>query len=401
MDDRPILEKNLEALVRGAALPDPARARRRFLQALAEPERRSRPASLGAMAASLLVCAAIFSAILVERRVPPAPRPAAPQVEPPAAAGKIVPTAPSEQDRTVSLTATLPGPRDRSPLLRVEGTADLPERMILKVSVHRLLERTLGARLVLTPETAASGITEVRAGRFSYTSPWEIPAPARVVVAVIDDFQREELKGNFGGRTWTFEFPGWSGDLAPRLSPSLREADLLIAEVRDLLSRIEAAVVTEISWKAAEPAHLDRARKLKERLEAAPSRRLHPASIDLLRDTVNALTGAAPHFKWEEGKHVGPVTYYAGGARMKDFRNQEFGLDRLRAYAGEAEAVAGRETALWAVKEVRRGGPRPPLEAVLLEQAAHAGLIPFAARLREASPEQLGALEAEIRGGAP
>jgi len=406
-DDRTTLERNLEALVRHAALPvrdeDLPRARRAFLRLLVEPqaEHRPRAATVGALAASLLVCAAIFSAILSERRAvpdatPPVPplRAAAPQET------RVAPAPPAAQDRVVAVTCTLPSPKARSPVLRIEGKAELPDRLILKLGVLRFAEQGLGKRLAAAPERAASGLVEVRSGRFVYSCPWEIAGPAAVTVEVIDDFQRNELREKFGGRAWRFEFPGWTPEFAGQLSPALLEVDAFLPEIKDLIAKVEAAVVTEASWRAVEKALLEKAHRLQRRIEGCEARKVYPASVNLLFYTMNSLLSSAAHFAWEEGKYVGPKTYYSGGEIMKTFRNEDFGFDRLRAYVDEAGPLAGREMALWIVREIRRGGPRPALAPIVLEQTAHAGLAPFAARLQAAAPEDLDGLEAEIRAGA-
>lgn len=402
MDDRPILERNLDALVRHGALPlregDLPRAKRAFLRRLAKPAPRPRAGSAAALAASLLICAAIFSAILAERREPDATPPALPARFSPQETA-VVPVPPTGQDGTVTLACTVPASRSRSPFLRFSGKADLPDRLILTLAVHRLAEKALGPRLATAPVPTPGGIAEVRSGRFEYSCPWEVPGPAVVTVEVIDDFQRDDLKRKFGGRRWRFDFPGWTPELAGRLSPALKELDPLLPEMKDLISKIEAAVVTEASWKSAGGALMAQAERLSRKVEGCDAAKLYPASVELLVYTINFLKSSAPHFAWEEGKFKGPITYYTGGEKFKDFRNQAFGFDRLRAYVDEAGPLAGREMALWVVRELRRGWPCPEIVPVVKEQAAHAGLAPFAERLQAAAAEDLDGFEAEIRAG--
>jgi len=412
MDDhRTTLDRNMEALVRRSALPlrggDLARARGTFLREIARPvpEPRPRAGAFWAFSASLLVCAAIFSAVLADR--PPAVPPDVSLPAPSRAAGgaqdsRVAPSTPEGQDRTVTLSASLPPLRDSYRNLRLDGTAALPDRAILKMSIHRLEEDSLGARLAAKSEAVSSGLVEVRSGRFGGLCPWQRPGPAVVTVEAIEDFQREEHRGKFGGRSWRFEFPAWGPELAPRLSPLLREVDSFPAEVKNLVSRFEEACrSTEAAWKASKAGLMDRAQRLRSRIESCEARRLYPAAVNHLVYTMDSLLGSAPHFAWEEGKFAGPTTYYvAAGERTKDFRGADFAFDRLRAYADEAGPMAGRELGLWIVRELRRGGPRSALSAVLLEQAAHPGFAPFAPRLETAAPEDLAALEAEIRAGA-
>jgi hypothetical protein len=404
MDDRPMLDRNLEALVRRSALPlreeELPRARRAFLRRLSEPaaEPRPRAGAWAALAASLLVCAAIFSAILAERRdgrpldvsLPPA-------AAPPLQDTRVVPTTPPGQDGAVTLLCTLAAPKTGLPLLRIGGTAELPDRLVLTLTVHRSVEQGLGGRLAPAPLRAAGGLVELRRGRFEYSCAWEVPGPAVVTAEVSDDFQPDELKRRFGGRRWRFEFPGWTADLPGRVPPALRETDAFAPELRTLLGEIEAAVSTEAAWRAAEKPLLDRMDRLARRIDASEAKKLLPAATELLIYTLNFLKSSAPHFAWEAGKFKGPVTYYTGGEKLKDFRNADFGLDRLRSYLGEVGPLAGREAALWFLKELRRGGPRPALAAPIRDAAAHEGLAPFAPRLEAAAPEDFDALEAAIR----
>jgi hypothetical protein len=69
-------------------------------------------------------------------------------------------------------------------------------------------------------------------------------------------------------------------------------------------------------------------------------------------------------------------------------------------HAEAAKGLAGREFALWIVKDFRRGGLRPELGEAVRKRASHAGLSAFAERLEkvgEGSGEDLDGLEKGIR----
>jgi hypothetical protein len=85
---------------------------------------------------------------------------------------------------------------------------------------------------------------------------------------------------------------------------------------------------------------------------------------------------------------------------FKERRNEEFDFQVLREQVKGAVRLAGREFALWVLKEFRRAGMREGLLECVREQAEHAGVSVFAERLERLTTADVNLLELEkeIRG---
>ena len=436
-----VFERNLQRLLRSAAgpRPDPARARREFLDRVeGRVPFNVRLGRMIAMAAALLVTAAIlYSALLPPSppKPPPVPRlqddvstaPApsrneAPVPLPAPAVTRAVPsTNPSSpelhaRDGDLALSCTLPPPRASNPVLKFEGTAPYPDGTVLVVTVTRIFEQGAGGRLVPGGERAGGGLVEVRGKRLSLAPSWAGPGRYQVTVSLYAS-QRPELADalkRLPRRTSTFEFDGWGDELARQLGPKLLELDGLARDCADLMARIEKLAAKEATWikerrnadargadviltKEAEEA-VKEAGRLKDRLGASDVKSFFPAAHAELFFTVRGIQGSAQHFEYEAGKFARAKSYHSGEA-IKTHRGEAFSFDALKRYLDEAGPLAGREMALWVVKDLRRTGAqlRPDLVDALKTFGAHAGLAPVAERLGKAGLQDLDGLEKEIR----
>ncbi len=386
------MSDDLGHLVRAAALPPrTAAAKSRFLGALG-PARPVRPWPLVA-AAALFVGITLASLL----RPPEAPPPSTPADVRPAAqepawavVTSLVP------DGTLRLRARLPSPRAKAPLLHLEGGADLPDRFVLMTTTQREEETYDGRRLAPRFEMLDGSLVQILRGRFELDLRWRLPGLFVLRATLEEQHQGPEILGAMKGkhpvREWSFRGAAWGSDWIDGLPPALDEIDAGAADLLSLLKEFEAACASEERWRLDAPRLKPAARALKERLERIAARTPLPASMHGLHYAARNLDGDNAHFAWEKGAFLGPLSYHADKQKLKTFRGDPWTFLSLQRYAEEAPAVAGREAALWLVKELRRGG-RPDVEAL----AKRPGVAPYAERLRAGT--ELDALEEDVRSG--
>jgi hypothetical protein len=386
------LERNIASLVlHGVLRPRPAEAKARFLGAAA-PQARPRFAPLALAAAALL--AATLAAV-VGRRDPAYTT--SDRKHGPAQDSSWAVLRPLTDDAAVSLKARLPVPGARVPLLRLEGSADLPDRFLLFVSVQREREAYDGRRLRADAALVHGGFVQVARGRIALDLRWTDPAPFRVQARLSEADQGPEIqaamRGKYPVREWLFQGAGWGDGLMGRLPAAGEEIDAAAADLAALLKKAEAACATRERWLREAPALRPELRALRERLEQLPARMLLSAAGDLLLSTARNLDGDSAYFDWTGDDFQGPVSYHADRQKMKTYRAEAWSFAALRRYAEEATAVADRELGLWIVKDIRRGGPRPEHASI----AKRPGLARHRERLAAAT--DVDALEDELRAG--
>lgn len=400
-----LLERNLADLIRAGALPaDAERARRAFLaRAGAEPPRVPAGRVLAVIASvaacAVFVCSALFTVAPPPRALPPEP----PDLPAPHAAGQATPA--QAEGAAVPLP---PGPNGMSvayrlgPRLRLEGSAPLPDGAVLRVNLYRSAEQHSAGRLAAAYERAGGAYADLLGQRFRVELAWDqIPGPGMIAVDLSDHDQplpvAEALRSKPPpARAWRFAFPWWGRELAFRLGDSLDRVDRCAAEALDVLKRFERACASEASWEAAKKGLALEGRRALDEVQRLEAGTICPAAVREIRCTLQLVVGNTENFHWEGGKFVAR-TYYTTDKVIPTHRGEAFDFAALRRYVEEAPSVAGREAALWAVREIRRGGDRGALGAFLRANAARAGLAPYAERLEMAAPEDLDPLEEEIR----
>ncbi len=199
-------------------------------------------------------------------------------------------------------------------------------------------------------------------------------------------------------RAWRFGFPWWGRELALRLGDALDRVDRNAAQALDVLRRFEKACASQASWQAAQKGHILEGQRALGEVQRLEAEAIYPAGVREIRCTLQLVVGNTSNFHWEDGKFVAR-TYYTNDKVIPTHRGEAFDFAALRRYVEEAPAVAGREAALWAVREIRRGGDRKALDAFLTANAAHPGVAPYVERLAKAAPEDLDPLEEAIRSG--
>jgi hypothetical protein len=328
--------------------------------------------------------------------------------------------APDKGAQDVTMTCKVPPARDKSPRLTLNGTANFPEGTVLKMTLTREIEIFAGSRLTASSEMAGGGLVEVKGKKFQYMPIISGPGAFHVLVQFADDFQKpailESLKGKVTTRLWNFRFSAWGDELIGMLGPKLAELDAIATECLDIVKRVEKQSGSESSWikerknvdargadiiltKEAEEIVKDTS-KLMMRLERLDAKALFPATQAELFYSIRTMHGNSLHFAYEAGKFAGAKSYHTGGDKLKTHRNEEFSFENLRKYVEDAVPLAGREMALWIVKDLRRtdGQMRADITEALKLYAQHPGLAGLSDRLAKATKDDLNAFEEEIRG---
>lgn len=371
-----LFDRNLERLIgRAAVRASPEEARRRFLSAL-EPRMSWR---IPVMVASMIAAALVWAFLPTQEPEPE--KPSDPVVRPEESTGPAPAPAPTP------LAVKAPLLRDPQPILKVEGPVDLPDGTEVIILLSRRRETLAGGRLVPLAIEAGASTGFAKGKKFKAEMAWS--GPGEYLVSV----------GLFGGPAKglvQYTLAGWGDDAIGRASERLPEIGAVAKEALDLILRLEAACVSKIAWERQKKNLTDETRALLARLDRMEAARYYSAAHEQIWYSLFNIAGSVEYFAWKEGA-VSVETYHANREPVKTFRGDAFSFETFRKYVEEAVPAAGRELALWAVRDLRRAGPRPAVAEALRLHAAHAGLSDFAERLGKAAPEELDGLEKAIR----
>jgi hypothetical protein len=298
-----------------------------------------------------------------------------------------------------------------------EGTLALPDRTELTASVKRMRETYVKGRFIAHSDSVElTALTEVSGKRFPIQARWE--GPGRYVASVaLSGGQKTDVAPALRKVAWkssTFEFDGWNDELVGQLVPALKDLEGLVAECIEMVAKLERLASKESNWvqerrkineraeeviltKQAEEA-LNETERLLERIQSSGSRALLAVSHGEILSTLHLLWGNAKNFHYENGKMAGARTYHG---QIKTLRGDALDFETVRKYLDEVSAIAGRETALWIVKDLKRtrAESRPALTDALKKCGHHPGIVSVSDRLGAARIEELDALEEEIRAG--
>jgi hypothetical protein len=290
--------------------------------------------------------------------------------------------------------AVLPG--KSSPRLQLEGRAAFPDGTLLTVSLFRVQEQWESGSLVSgvrDPERFTRA--KVRAGRIRFGDPWVLQAGGLYRV-VIERRSDDEVPLE----AWELEVAGWGDDLMSRLGKALLEVDGWNEETLKLVQEIESAAASAVTWESRAEGLREAAGQLIRRLDEGGARHLFPASVGMLRYTIRVLLSLSFFFGFTEEGTPAPLEGYGKMKAAKTFEKEGLSLEALKKEVEKAAALAGREFALWIVRDSRRAGPRDVLREALEAQGGHAGVSPFAERLEklaQGQAEDLDQLEEALR----
>lgn len=320
------------------------------------------------------------------------------------AAACLFPAALPAQDRLETRTATPPGP-GRSDL-QVEWKAPfLPDGTSLTVQLARLEERFRGG--VLEPQEIpyGGGLGHAKGGVIFWKGPIPGPGSFRATLTLLADLQGgralQALKdtGVTLPQKWRSDFDALGDDLAARLEPALREFDGLAARTTTLLQRCAEASASRQAWREKVRTVEEDARQLMEEVGRSPAGGIFTAAMARLTAGTDVIFAATRCVRFgHDGKLQGFLIFENPQDPLLRFEGEPFGWETHLRKIGDIKETAGREFALWALRDLRRTGGRPSaaLAAALRAQAAHTGLAPFVEKLLQGNPSP--DLEDAIRG---
>ncbi len=321
-----------------------------------------------------------------------------------AAAGRAFPgqDAPRKDEMELKCVAV---PSRGRPHIRLEGQAPtLPEGARLSINLIRIEERISEGRLIVGGEFYHSEITAVdRKGRIAYSCAVGGPGYFRAVVKLSEEIQgARSLDALKKAKTlmpqeWTFDYTAWGDELAGRLSPALQEFDALAGQATALVGKYAEASAQRALWEASRNA-LDReSARLLNDISKSEAKSLFPAAASDITASLGTVQAASNFFTFQaDGRFDKIVDYHTAGKPAVTYRQEEFNWDTVKKYLTEASEAAGREFALWVIKDIRRAGKvSETLIRAIKNHADHPGLSLYTNRLQQG--EHLEELENLIR----
>jgi len=313
------------------------------------------------------------------------------------------PQEPPKKD-AMELACTAVPTRNR-PSLRLEGQAPtLPDGVILGVELITVRERAAGPNLTTGGTACHTDRVKLQRKKIAYTSPAGTPPGFyRVVLRLMDDLQgtrsRGALKdaGTMVPQEWAFDFAAWGDELAGRLSPALVEFDGLVTEARTQIARFEKATSSKPLWEA-EGKNLDRdISRLMNDIERSEAKQFYPAAGGEVNSILGSVQSNSRYCVFgADGKLEKVRNYHNPDDKATTHRQEEFNWDNFKKYLDESLEIAGREYALWVIKDTRRAGRvTEGLVKAVKDQAGHAGVSLYVNRLQEG--DRLDELEAIVR----
>lgn len=321
-------------------------------------------------------------------------------------AGPPQATAPSPakpaDDQTITLSIKPPSPRSKAQILRLEGTAQMNDDVMMMFNLHRMEEMYAGGRLDI--QYLNTGMARAKIDSKKFVADQNVDAfGAYLINAVfVEEYQKpailEATKGKYTGKQWSFKVAGWSDDHLKELPEKLLDMDVLSNEALELLKKFEKASASQQTWLAEEKSLTLELAKYLVRIQRSDSRIFFSATNNQIFFTMRNVQGTSPYFVWKDGQFAGGKSYHSEGEEIKTFRNEGFTYDNLKKYVSEGPTLAGREFCLWLIKDIRRLGTlKPSLAEGLKQHAEHPGVAPYAERLKTALPADCDELEKAIR----
>jgi hypothetical protein len=319
----------------------------------------------------------------------------------------------------VSITLTLPPARAAMATVRLSGTVPFPEGTALQVTLQKAAEEFKAGRLAPTLEPVGMILPVVQEGRFAGLFEWRGEGRYVVTVTVGEDVSR--ALGAKSTSVSTVDLPAWGDELPGRLAaPFVTLGDLSksAVEVVDRLGKLAAQESTWIKERRNVDVRgsdvvltrealsvLEELYAIRRAIESAEIVGYFPAATREMRLTLQRLSGSAPYFDYEKdtGKLSGIRNYHFPGKGIETHRGETLSFDLVKAYLADVPGIAGRETALWMVRDLRRTEAKPTAELTeaLRLLGGQPGIAPVAERLRKSTLPELDGVEERIRSGIP
>jgi hypothetical protein len=404
-----VFEKNVEAMIRRAALrPDEAAAKERFLRELDAPEER-RSWKFAAAAAAILIAVTIVWSAKSGRPLDGTTGQSSTTPKPPAPEPWSGHPLSAEGGNELLIGGFVLRGKLRPPkVIFTARDADrtrpgaFPEGTLFSVRVQRLSEKVQEGRLVPYARETIPGSEEFRKGEVS--TQWEYRGPELVVVDLFISEALQErdivkaLRVPESQRTCFFGGSLWNLDVLWRLESQYPEAAEFVRELRGFVGRVEESCASEALFKSRLQALVAEAEKIQSRASTFGKKSLFPASMGVVEFAARDLSVSMPLFTWEDGKFAGPKSYHTGNKLANTFRGDPFGFEAYRRYLDEAALAAGREFLLWIVRDAKVSGLEEAHRKLLRDHALKPGVEDFAQRMLRL--DQVGndpRLEGELR----
>lgn len=325
-------------------------------------------------------------------------------------AALVLVSAPEAQEPTaLSLTCKGPFPKGRFFSLQLAGESRMPNGTVLMVSLARHFEYWEINKLKTRVADAGGFNARIENGRFSRAA--EVPSPGvyTVKVDLLDDNQNEavgKLTKNIQPKKWSQTFHAYGDDSLGQLQAKLGVLEELAGEALAILKEFQEGTVKEDAWKTLEKELEPRIKKLRTKAEVHDLRIPFPAALQEVHSTIEVVHQNLRYIVFKDGKFAGAKDYHAGDNQVKTHAGDPYAHENFQRYIQQAPAIAGREICLWILNDVRRAQSLRPEAAELVKALSKkAGVAEFAERLAAVTPDQVEALEKDVRAakleGAP
>ena len=303
---------------------------------------------------------------------------------------------PSPEPVTLRLVSA---PKKGAGELKFEGKAVFPDGVVLKATLYRAEERLAEGGLAPELSEIAAEVATVEGRRVAFTMAIKDPGQYRMVVELREDLQEPDLvrgiTNTLGGK-WTFDQAVWGDDFAAPLGSKLRDFDAQVDASLSMIRRFAQATASMQAWKEAYPALDKELGVFLKKFDQSPLERVYPAAVQELRLSMRNLKGNAEAMEFgEDGSCKGSIDYRTKKP-TKTIHGQDFTFEAILKDVEATRAAAGREFALWLIKDSRRSGARPELTSLLRSEAKHAGVAPYVDALD--GFKEADGVEKQIRG---
>jgi hypothetical protein len=283
--------------------------------------------------------------------------------------------------------------------LKFEGKAVFPDGTVLKGTLYLVEERLV--ERALSPELAEieGQVATVEGRRVAFTLAVKNPGLYRLVVELREDLQEPDLARSITSSLpgkWSFDHAVWGDDYAVRLGSKLGDFDLQVETSVALIRRFLQASASGQAWKEHYPLLDKDLGAFLKKFDQTALEGVFPASVLELRCTMRNLKGNAEAMVFaEDGSCKGSIDYRTQKP-TKTIHSQDFTLEAILKDLEAVRAAAGREFALWLIKDFRRAAARPELTSLLRAEAKHPGVAPYVEALD--GFKDADGVEKQIRG---
>lgn len=303
---------------------------------------------------------------------------------------------PSAEPVTLKLVSA---PKKGAGELKFEGKAVFPDGIALKGTLFQSEERLVDG--VVAPELTEIGtqVATVEGRRVVFTMAIKDPGQYRLVVELREDLQEPDLvraiTNSLPGK-WTFEQAVWGDEFVVPLGTKMRDFDGQVDASIGLIRRLAQASASVQAWKETYPSLDKELGAFLKKFDQTPLERVFPAAVLELRCSMRNLKGNAEAMVFgEDGSCKGSIDYRTQKP-TKTIHSQDFTFEAILKDVEATRAAAGREFALWLIKDSRRSGARPELSSLLRSEAKHPGVTPYVEALD--GFKDAAAVEKQIRG---